>query len=428
METDQETKEQEIEEVIEAAPKKSNAFLKGLVTGLAAAVVISLGAIAVGRLAYKNLTVTTKATENGAATAQSVVNSKTMQKMQVLQDTINSYYMEDTDADALQEGAYHGMVEALEDPYSTYYSTEELEETQKAIQGIYYGIGAYIGMDTEVGMARISKVMEGSPAETDGVLAGDYIYKVDDEYVKGLTLEEIIAKVKGPEDTKVKLTMLRENQTDPVELEVTRKKIESPTVNHKTLDGGISYIQITEFDAVTVDQFIEAMAEEKVSGMKGLILDLRDNLGGNLAAVNEIARQILPKGMIVYTEDKYGKREEYTCDGSHELKVPLVVLVNGNSASASEILAGAVKDYKIGTLLGTTTFGKGIVQRIISLSDGSALKLTVSKYYTPNGNNIHKIGIQPDEELKMDIEKYIKDGTDNQLDRAVEIIQEKLKS
>ena len=428
METDQEIQEQASEQEKELAPKKSNAFLKGVVTGLAAAIVISLCALILGKFAYQNLTVTTKATGNAAASDASVVNSKTMQKMQVLQDTINNYYMEDTDADALQEGAYHGMVEALEDPYSTYYSTEELEETQKAIQGIYYGIGAYIGMDAEVGMARISKVMEGSPAEADGVLAGDYIYKVGDEYVKGLTLEEIIAKVKGPEDTKVKLTMLRENQTDPVELEVTRKKIESPTVNHRTLEGGISYIQITEFDAVTVDQFTEAMAEEKVSGMNGLILDLRDNLGGNLAAVNDIARQILPKGMIVYTEDKYGKREEYTCDGSHELQVPLVVLVNGNSASASEILAGAIKDYKMGTLLGTTTFGKGIVQRIISLSDGSALKLTVSKYFTPNGNNIHKIGIEPDEELKMDIEQYIKDGTDNQLDRAVEIIQKKLKS
>lgn len=428
METDQETQEQEIRIAEEYASKKNSGFLKGVVTGLVSAVVISLGAATIGRLAYQNITVATRETGNSDTKGQSVVNSKTMQKMQVLQDTIDNYYMEETDADALQEGAYHGMVEALEDPYSTYYSTEELEETQKAIQGIYYGIGAYIGMDTEVGMARISKVMEGSPAQEDGVLAGDYIYKVEDEYVKGQTLEEIIAKIKGPEGTKVKLTMLRENQTDPVELDVTRKKIESPTVNHKTLEDGISYIQITEFDAVTVDQFTEAMAEEKVSGMNGLILDLRDNLGGNLAAVNEIARQLLPKGMIVYTEDKYGKREEYTCDGSREIKVPLVVLVNGNSASASEILAGAIKDYKTGTLLGTTTFGKGIVQRIISLSDGSALKLTVSKYFTPNGNNIHKIGIEPDEELELDIEQYIKNGTDNQLDRAVEIIQEKLKA
>ncbi|MDD2970617.1 MAG: S41 family peptidase [Lachnospiraceae bacterium] len=428
-ETEQDMQQQETEQTQGSSTKNNRgSFMKGVVAGLAAAVIISMAALLLGKYVITNPRANISAAQSNGVKEASVVNSKTMQKMQVLQEAIGSYYMEDTDADTLQEGAYHGMVEALEDPYSTYYSEEELVEVQESSQGIYYGIGAYIGMDTDVGMARISKVMPNSPAEADGVLAGDYIYKVEDEYVKGLTLEEIIAKVKGPEGTKVKLTMLRENETDPVELEVTRKQIESPTVTHKTLDGGISYIQISEFDAVTVDQFTEAMAEEKVSGMNGLIIDLRDNLGGNLSAVNDIARQLLPKGLIVYTEDKYGKREEYTCDGSREIKVPMVVLVNGNSASASEILAGAVKDYKIGTLLGTTTFGKGIVQRIISLSDGSAVKLTVSKYYTPNGNNIHKIGIEPDEELKLDVESYLKNGTDNQLNRAVEIIKEQLKN
>lgn len=420
--------EEQLEEQHKVQERKENrSFVKGILTGLFIALIISTVALIAGRYTVKNASVTVNSAETGDKKEASVVDNKTMQKMQILQSTIDQYFMEEADAKTMQEGAYHGMVKALEDPYSVYYSAEELEQIKLDTQGVYFGIGAYIGMDTEVGMARISKVMDGSPAEADGVLAGDYIYKVDGEYVKDLTLEEIISKVKGPEGTKVKLTMLRENQTDPVELEVTRRKIESPTVNHKTLDNGISYIQITEFDEVTVDQFTEAFAEEKVSGMNGLILDLRDNLGGNLAAVTEIARQMLPKGMIVYTEDKYGQKEEYTCDGSNELKVPLVVLVNGNSASASEILAGAIKDYKMGTLLGTTTFGKGIVQRIIALSDGSAVKLTVSKYYTPNGNNIHKVGIEPDEELKLDIEKYIKDGKDNQLDRAVEIINKQLK-
>lgn len=160
--------------------------------------------------------------------------------------------------------------------------------------------------------------------------------------------------------------------------------------------------------------------------MKGLILDLRGNPGGNLNTVCDIAREILPKGLIVYTEDKDGKRSEYTCDGTKEMKEPLVVLVDSGSASASEILAGAVKDYGIGTLVGTTTFGKGIVQRIISLSDGSAVKLTVSNYYTPNGNNIHKIGIEPDIEEKFDSEAYYNDGVDNQLNKAIEIMNEKL--
>ena len=402
-------------------------FWRGVLAGLVMAVAITGVAFVVNRSLNADSAISTKTlatTENGSE--ESVVNSKTMQKMQILQDTIDGYYLDGTDTTTLQDGAYHGMIDALGDPYSTYYSAEELEDIKQQTEGIYYGIGAYIGMDMDVGMARISKVMEGSPAEADGVLAGDYIYKVEDEYVKGLTLEEVISKVKGSEGTTVKLTMLRENETDPVEVEVTRQKIESPTVTHKTLDGGISYIQITEFDDVTIDQFTEAFAMEKETGMKGLILDLRDNLGGNLATVNEIARQILPKGLIVYTEDKDGNREEYTCDGSREIQVPLVVLVNGNSASASEILAGAIKDYKIGTLLGTTTFGKGIVQRIIALSDSSAVKLTVSKYYTPSGVCIHKVGIEPDEELKFDVETYLKNGRDNQLIRAQEIIKESL--
>ena len=161
--------------------------------------------------------------------------------------------------------------------------------------------------------------------------------------------------------------------------------------------------------------------------MKGLIIDLRSNPGGNLTTVVDIARQLLPKGLIVYTEDKYGERVEYSCDGTHQIEVPLVVLVNGYSASASEILSGAIKDYGIGTLIGTTTYGKGIVQKVISLSDGSAVKLTVSKYFTPNGNNIHKIGIEPDIEVEFDAERYQKDQYDNQLEEARKVIAEKLK-
>ena len=192
------------------------------------------------------------------------------------------------------------------------------------------------------------------------------------------------------------------------------------------LDDRIGYIQITEFDTVTLDQFTEALAVCRGKGMEGLILDLRGNPGGNLSTVCEIARQILPEGLIVYTEDKNGKRTEYSCDGEHEMTEELVVLVDGNSASASEILAGAIKDYGIGTLVGTTTFGKGIVQRIISLTDGSAVKLTVSHYYTPNGNNIHEVGIEPDVEIAFDGDAYYNDDVDNQLQKAIEVMNEKL--
>ena len=189
------------------------------------------------------------------------------------------------------------------------------------------------------------------------------------------------------------------------------------------LDSNIAYIQIAQFEDVTGDQFTEQIAKAREDGMKALILDLRNNPGGTLTSVIEVARQLLPKGLIVYTEDKNGERDEYKCDGSHELEVPMVVLVNENSASASEILSGAIKDYGIGTLLGTTTFGKGIVQKVFGITDGSAVKLTISHYYTPNGNDIHGVGIEPDETLDLDVDQYLKDGTDNQLERATEILE-----
>ena len=351
-----------------------------------------------------------------------------MNKLQVLEDTIDRYYLESVDEQTLEKGVYDGLVEALGDPYSTYYSSEELKELQDKTEGIYYGIGAYVGIDADTSLPRLTGIIEGTPAQESGLRAGDLLYKVDGEEVQGLELTQVVSKIKGEEGTSVHLTIIREGATDYLEVDVVRRKVESPTVNQKMLDGGIGYIQITEFDTVTLDQFTEALAVCRGSGMKGLILDLRGNPGGNLNTVCDIAREILPKGLIVYTEDKDGKRSEYTCDGTKEMKEPLVVLVDSGSASASEILAGAVKDYGIGTLVGTTTFGKGIVQRIISLSDGSAVKLTVSNYYTPNGNNIHKIGIEPDIEEKFDSEAYYNDGVDNQLNKAIEIMNEKLGS
>ena len=191
----------------------------------------------------------------------------------------------------------------------------------------------------------------------------------------------------------------------------------------------MAYIQVTEFDEVTIDQFADALATARGSGMKGMILDLRANPGGSLNSVVEMARMLLPEGMIVYTEDKNGKRQEYTCDGKKEFDLPLVVLVDMNSASASEIMAGAIKDYGIGTLVGTTTFGKGIVQQIIPFRDGSAVKVTISAYYTPNGHNIHGIGIEPDVEVEFDGEAYYgsEERPDNQLEKAKEVLLEMMK-
>lgn len=410
--------------------KKS--FWGGVITGVLAAALIVSGVFlgqSVWNLYQSSRTQETAAqNEEDGVSSNSVANAQTMNKLQVLEDTIDRYYLESVDEQTLEKGVYDGLVEALGDPYSTYYSSEELKELQDKTEGIYYGIGAYVGIDADTSLPRLTGIIEGTPAQESGLRAGDLLYKVDGEEVQGLELTQVVSKIKGEEGTSVHLTIIREGATDYLEVDVVRRKVESPTVNQKMLDGGIGYIQITEFDTVTLDQFTEALAVCRGSGMKGLILDLRGNPGGNLNTVCDIAREILPKGLIVYTEDKDGKRSEYTCDGTKEMKEPLVVLVDSGSASASEILAGAVKDYGIGTLVGTTTFGKGIVQRIISLSDGSAVKLTVSNYYTPNGNNIHKIGIEPDIEEKFDSEAYYNDSVDNQLNKAIEIMNEKLGS
>ena len=408
--------------------KKS--FWGGVITGVLA-VALVLSGVFLGQSAW-NLYQSSRAQETAAhngeegVSSNSVANPQTMNKLQVLEDTINKYYLENVDEQTLEKGVYDGLVEALGDPYSTYYSSEELKELQDKTEGIYYGIGAYVGIDADTSLPRLTGIIEGTPAQESGLRAGDLLYKVDGEEVQGLELTQVVSKIKGEEGTSVHLTIIREGATDYLEVDVVRRKVESPTVNQKMLDGDIGYIQITEFDTVTLDQFTEALAVCRGSGMKGLILDLRGNPGGNLNTVCDIAREILPEGLIVYTEDKDGKRSEYTCDGTREMKEPLVVLVDSGSASASEILAGADKDYGIGTLVGTTTFGKGIVQRIISLSDGSAVKLTVSNYYTPKGNNIHKIGIEPDVEEKFDAEAYYNDKVDNQLNKAIEIMNEKL--
>lgn len=393
-------------------------FILGLVVGMALALLVS-GFVFVGVKVYE--AVGSKHLKK-TGTADSVVNEETEKKLSAIEDVINEYYYQDADidVDAMTEGMYAGMVSALGDPYSVYYTEEEWADLMRETEGIYYGIGAYLMLDENTGAAKISGVIDNTPAQEAGLRADDLIYMVDGEMTMGLELSEIVARVKGEEGTTVHLTIYREGESDYLEIDVERRKIESPTVNYEMLENDIGYIQITEFDDVTTDQFTEALATVKGSGAKGLILDLRGNPGGSLNVVVDIAREILPKGLIVYTEDKYGERDEYNCDGRKELEIPLVVLVNGNSASASEILAGAIKDYGKGTLVGTTTFGKGIVQRVLPLTDGTALKLTISAYYTPNGNNIHGVGIEPDVVCEFDGDAYYDDGVDNQLERAEE--------
>ncbi|MFI3213212.1 MAG: S41 family peptidase [Eubacteriales bacterium] len=402
---------------------KNKKFLSGLFSGFLLTLLL-LGSIYIGKQVYTIFRY--KQVSNGAYSGSGVLDESTSEKLELIEKTIEAYYLEDVDTDTIIEGIFDGMVDALEDPYSTYYSVEELADIQEQTEGIYYGIGAYVSADTDTGLCRISGVIENTPAQEVGLRTDDLIYMVEDTMIQGMDTTDVTMLIKGEEGTYVNITIIREGEEDYLYFDIERRKIESPTVNYEMLESNIGYIQITEFDDVTEEQFTEALAVCKGSNMEGLILDLRSNPGGNLSTVCEIARKILPEGMIVYTEDKYGERSEYTCDGKNQLEVPIVVLINGYSASASEILAGAIKDYEMGTLMGTTTFGKGIVQRIITLTDGSALKLTVSKYYTPNGNNIHEIGIEPDIEIEFDAESYYIDGVDNQLEAAIAEMKEQM--
>ncbi len=405
-----------IQEEIQSEKKKS--FFQGLVAGLLLSMGITFFTMSAVQI-FQQLKFAKNGQSREETVGENVTDALVVDKLGVLEEAIDKYFWQDVEDQTLQNGVYKGLLAALDDPYSVYYTTEELIALQEQTEGIYYGIGAYISQDKETGYVQISKIIKNTPAEESNLMQGDYIYAINGESMQGKDSTYVVSKIKGEEGSYVTITVIREGVSDPLDIEVERRKIESPTVEYEMHENGIAYIQITEFDLVTTKQFEDAYKQAKEEGMRGLIIDLRSNPGGNLSTVCDIARMILPKGLIVYTEDKYGERDEYSCDGKNQIQVPLVVLTNGYSASASEILAGAVKDYGIGKIMGTTTYGKGIVQKVINLSDNTAIKLTVSTYFTPNGNNIHKIGVEPDITVEFDADQYQK-GIDNQVEAAKE--------
>ena len=347
------------------------------------------------------------------------------QKAEELREIIHDYYLhaDEVTQEQLDDGMYAGIMNSLEDPYSVYYTKDEYDELMESTSGTFCGVGLYLSQDVSTNEIVVARPIAGSPGEKAGILTDDILIKVDGEDIRNQDLSLVVSKVKGPENTDVVLTFLRNGKE--MDFTVTRDEIDVDTVSCEMKDEkeGIGYIKISEFDSVTADQFDEAMEELKSKGMKSLIIDLRSNPGGNLDVVCSIADELLPEGLIVYTEDKDGNRQEYKSDEYQSFTGKICVLVDGNSASASEILTGALKDYGLGEIIGTTTFGKGIVQRVMSLGDGTAVKITVEDYFTPNGNNIHGKGIDPDIEVELDIDAYNADGTDNQLEKAIEEIK-----
>ena len=359
--------------------------------------------------------------------ADSAVNRESVNKLSVLEQYLDHYYYKSSEItrEDKETGIYKGLFESLGDVYSCYYTPEEYKSLAEQTQGVYYGIGAYVSQDVETGICAISGVIRNSPAEAAGLMEGDLIYKVDGEDMSGLELDEVVSHIRGDEGSEVTLTLVRDGEE--IEVVLTRGKVDTPTVESEMRDDGIGYLQITEFDDVTVGQFAENFEQLKEQGMKGLIIDLRGNPGGSVTSVCAVAEHLLPEGLIFYMEDKDGNRTEYTCEGA-DFDLPLVVLVNEYSASAAEILSGAIKDSGIGKLVGKKTFGKGIVQDVISLQDGSAIKLTIANYYTRGGHDIHLKGIEPDVEVELDADAYLEDKTDTQLDKAVEMILEEMGS
>ncbi len=402
-------------------------FFSGMLVGVLATITL-VSVIALGVVAYNIFVVSPDAKEQqelqaNADNDESVVDVQMLEKLETLDTYIDLYYYkDDVDGEDLENGAYKGMMDAVGDPYTCYYTPEEVEELFEQTAGVYYGIGAYVSLDETGLYPMITSPIAGSPAEEVDLRPGDIIYEVNGESTYGMDLDSVVGLIKGVEGTTVDLTIVRSSENDYIYVTVERRRVEAPSINSEMFDNGQAYIQITEFNETTVEQFADALDTAEASGMKGLILDLRANPGGSLTSVVRIARMLLPKGLIVYTEDKYGQRDEYSCDGKNEFKLPMVVLVDGNSASASEVLAGAIKDYEIGTLVGTTTFGKGIVQQIIEMKDGSAIKVTTSSYYSPKGTNIHGTGIEPDIICEFDGEAYYNEDYDNQLEYAKEVL------
>ncbi len=421
----------EIYEGYEAPKKESffkrNGFIIGMLGGIAIMGIVLFGAFSLLRMSGQYLIIGGNGIHEVENTT--LLDDKTVNKLQEIYEYMNIYYYEDYDIEDIRGALYDGLMAGLEDPYSVYYTKEEYIDLMVSTSGTYYGIGAGLSQDIKTMVVTITKVYKGTPAEEAGLKNGDIVVSVEGIDATTMEVSNLVTKIRGEEGTKVHMVIYRESEGKTLEFDVERRNIELPSIEGELLDGGIGYIQITDFQSKTDEQF-EAMVEDlKRQGAKGFILDLRANPGGLLSTVVNMLDYVLPQGMITYIEDAYGQRSEYMSDASC-VDMPFVVLIDENSASASEIFAGAMKDYKYGTLVGKTTFGKGIVQNIITLSDGDAMKLTTSKYFTPLGNYIHGVGIAPDVEVDYEYTGPEDADYDKQYDsqfiQALQIMREKL--
>ncbi|MBC5742320.1 S41 family peptidase [Lachnospiraceae bacterium MD308] len=387
-------------------------FLKGAFCG-ALAILLVIGVVSCGVKA------------NIVSSGNKRVTSDTERKLGVLHSLIDESFLGEVDEKKLEEGLYEGYVSGLEDPYSVYYDAEDTKSFMESSEGEYSGIGAVMTQNKDSGIITLTHVYEDSPAMKAGLANEDILYKVEGKEVTGEDLTEVVSRIRGDKGTEVELTVLRGKKNEEVTVVAVRDTIETQTVQTRMLEDHIGYLSVSEFDSVTYNQYVKGLNDLQGQGMKALVVDLRGNPGGNLNTVCDILDLMLPKGLIVYTQDKKGEKREMTSDEENQFTLPMTVLVNGNSASASEIYAGAIQDYGLGKIVGTQTYGKGVVQQIFDLRDGTCVKLTIAEYYTPKGRNINGTGITPDVKVEYEPDEKSPEA-DNQLDTAVRELKKEL--
>lgn len=410
--------------------KKKKGF-RALAMGVALTLIIGVSVYAGNRLtAFGILPITSVSAVQSSL--EKVNDTENFKKVLEIREMLYRWYDGEIDDSKLAEGAIKGMVSSLGDQYTYYMNGKEFSDFKEKSQGNYMGIGIQVA--AKDGKIVVISPIQGGPAEKAGIKTGDIILKVNGEPVSGNELDKAVSMMKGTTKENIKLTLYREGKGE-FDVDVMRDVIKTVNVKSEMIDGDIGYIEVLAFDEGTAKDFETQLKALEDKGMKGLILDLRGNPGGFMKECVDLVSNFVPKDkVIVSTIDKYGNKEESVSKGGIAQGMPLVVLIDGGTASASEIVAGAIRDYDLGTLVGTTSFGKGIVQVVLDKigqeKDGTALKVTISKYYTPNGENIHKKGIGPDviveypKELK---EKTYSRSTDPQFEKALEIIQEKIK-
>lgn len=430
--------------------ENKNKFWKGalvgaLLTAFAGLIIVgmSLGIFLIGRTAIDG---PQQAAESNQAENQdgSLDLNRITKKITTLQQIIDKYYLFDEDTTKVEDWIYKGMMYGLNDPYTTYYTAEEYQKLSEDTEGEYHGIGVMISQNRSTGIITVIKVFKDTPAAEAGMRPGDVLYKVGDMEVTGMDMDILVKDyIKGKDGSEVALTVFRQDEGEYVDLKMERRNVTVQTVEYQMLEDHVGYIAVSQFDVVTADQFKAAVDDLEKQGMKKLLVDLRNNPGGVLDAVVGMLDYILPDDLmiegdkdlvrtnteatlLVYMADKNGKGgQEYASDG-HSLDIPMAVLVNGESASASEVFTGAMKDYGRAIVVGTKTFGKGIVQNLIPLDNGTAIKMTTAHYYTPSGFDLHGKGIEPDvevelkEEFKNQITVDVKE--DNQIQAALKAL------